>query len=356
MNTLKTQLKDSIFNDNQQNQLILNFTNTSNISKIFIKVKKETNLTITNKDGYFCDSEGISNLGKTKTLQYTTTTEFIYFKNVDSIKIDNKYNITKISISSINTLCSDIYVFDGLDLDLLNLIGQKCNGYIGALNANIKEFYVSECMLLKGSIDEHINNNKTLEAFLAVNTKLEGELDKIKSNILTNITISASNVKGGLKQIPISISKLYISNTLIKDDIANANENSNLTEISFYSTGIYGDISGLLKFPNLQVAQISSFMYGDLSNMPTKLHKIEAVANDNIFTWNQDRDSSSTIIALQRIKLGNYVDAYLNNICNCVVGTTKKISIHGTRTSSSDNAVSKLKQLGYIVNVNGINL
>lgn len=131
------------------------------------------------------------------------------------------------------------------------------------------------------------------------------------------------------------------------------------------------DISGLATVQAIQINANAEY-WTDYSNFVGDISTVNAATTflkiGGNFTWITGRQSSTTILALNGdrditgINLGDYVDAYLNNMAQCQpiaassMASFGIISIKGTRTSASDTAVATLKGMGYTIKVNGTTL
>lgn len=131
------------------------------------------------------------------------------------------------------------------------------------------------------------------------------------------------------------------------------------------------DIRGLATVQAEQILSNAEY-WADYSNFVGDISTVNAATTflkiGGNFTWITGRQSSTTILALNGdrditgVNLGDYVDAYLNNMAQCqpisasAMASYGIISINGTRTSASDTAVATLKGMGYTIKVNGTTL
>ena len=137
-------------------------------------------------------------------------------------------------------------------------------------------------------------------------------------------------------------------------DIAVLSNLENLKIVSFSGCyGTHGAISCFSNMSNLTDINLgfSNSYYGDLSDVGPNVKWINSDKR-NVFTWVKGRSTSRPIINMTLVNLGTYVDAALINLSNCQNWeTTKTISLFGTRTSASDEAVAKLQDMGWTVTV-----
>lgn len=167
------------------------------------------------------------------------------------------------------------------------------------------------------------------------------------SNLAENISV--------IKDIS-QLKSINISNTMCFGDIASLADSKNIEIfIASYCTNIYGDISSLAN--NLKLKRLSvkgSSVSGDLSYLPSSTFFISLKENASV-KWKRERPSSSSIISIEgNPLLGTDVDAMLINQAKCspsTEDTVKKIEVKGTKTSSSDSAVSSLQSKGYTISI-----
>ena len=218
-------------------------------------------------------------------------------------------------------------------------------------------------------------------------TGASGDIGALKKLVhLTNLTIDGNDIYGDISalsefssldyliisNVPVTgdiksiknnrgLTTLKLSHNEVYGDISNLSELTSLTSLSLSSTDVSGDIAVTQNMANLnEISVANSNVGGDLSKLPSKIRFLSLAGNEKgqTFTWLGTRSSSAKIVALENINLGSYVDAMLANQANCTVGFEsddaawyKTISASGTRTSTSDSAISTLQGKGYTVNV-----
>lgn len=147
-----------------------------------------------------------------------------------------------------------------------------------------------------------------------------------------------------------------LPNTQISGDIANLKTLTALTRLLVYNnqTPLTGEISAL---STLSKCKTMSFAYskltGDLAILNDACDEVALYFDKgSVLTWST-RPSSAYIIALGSAPLSSNVDKMLQDQAQCKVGkpTKKFISVTGTRTSASDEAVATLQQKGYTVSI-----
>lgn len=158
-----------------------------------------------------------------------------------------------------------------------------------------------------------------------------------------------------IKDIP-QLKSINISNTICFGDIASLADSKNLEVfIASYCTKIYGDISNLANNSKLKRLSLKgTAASGDLSYLPSSTFFISLSKNASA-KWKRERPSSSSIMSIEgNPLLGTDVDAMLINQAKCspsTEDTIKKIEVKGTKTSSSDSAVSSLQSKGYTISI-----
>ena len=270
----------------------------SNTNSITISVSGKCNCLLTG-DNFFSDSNLEGNKGTSMSVGYETKIYLGTNKPCD-LNLENKY-----IISTIN-----------------------CSSKLFALNI------------------ENLYYCKNIRTLYARETMTEGDVSFLKKCTLLSLLNlrDTKNVYGDIESISnlTNLSSLDLMNTNVNGDIATLSKLSALSELNLRGTSVYGDLS---KLP----AKLSFFpMKGD---------------DNNIFSWKSIRPSNSKILALESINLGNDVDNMLINQKDCVVGFSasdevykKTISVKGTRTSASDEAVSILQAKGYTIKITPVEL
>lgn len=283
----------------------------------------ENNGDIRNIGGSLMDSTLSSELGTENNLQGT---QAIYLKNIAStLFVGNKYDLTAFEV---------VRASKGLTLDLSQF--KYCT--------KLKSLLLGSSTVHNMADVSYLKNLLTLQFFGGGDTF---DIASIKNLQLIDIGFGNNkNVTGDIANIPSSIRNL-----------------------SIYGTDIYGNYEILLNYPTLQnISYIGLFMSnrvsGDLSKLPSDVSFIQAQNNPSIFGWKTERDSSSKIVAFEgAAKFGDDLDAMLVNQAKCQIGFIssdesykKTISCSGNRTSTSDSAIQTLKNKGYAVYVNSVQM
>ncbi len=190
------------------------------------------------------------------------------------------------------------------------------------------------------------------------------DLDLLKfSNKLEVLVCKASgdiSILGNFK----NISTIQIREDELYGDIKSLKDAANLRILEIRSLNITGDISSLSKLNKCnRVILNGAVLTGDLSDLPINCNFFESIdagyTHVNHLSWSKERPSTSTIVALSEVWLGNDVDKMLINQAKCKVGFIssdaswfKAIKVHGNKTSASDEAVQTLQSKGYTISVN----
>lgn len=297
---LITKLNGIVNNDNIQKlgelrfQLLPVSSPTADTEGITLKFSKNTSVAISG-NAYFTDSALSANNGKT--VDFTgNNAQLIYVSNNDGyLSIPDKYDIMTLQASYSKTM---------LDLDLL-----KFSNKLGIL------------------------------------------VCKASGNI---------SILGNLK----NISTVQIKGDELYGDIKGLKDATNLETLEIASLNITGDISSLSKLNKCnRIILKGAVLTGDLSDLPTKCKYFESIdanyTNINHLSWSKERQSTSNIVALNEVWLDKDVDKMLINQAKCNVGFIssdqswfKTITVHGTRTSASDEAIRILQGKGYTISVN----
>lgn len=268
---------------------------------LYIEVSKETTLEIIG-DGYFTDETLSINNGKTKLVKSVFSNIFVSNSSVE-IAVLNKYALIKIRGAKVNTFES---------------------------NCKNKEFSLSNVKFSTG---------------------------------LTDINFPRSGVYGDLSDLQRLTTLQYInlSNTQIYGDISNLKNLTALRTVTFEckDTSLTGDIGFLKKLTNLvSITLKGASLTGDVATLSQTCKFISFEDNKNtVLTWSA-RPTTAKILAIAgNAKITN-VDKMLQDQAKCQVGFSsndaiwfKTISVVGTRTSASDDAVSTLQNKGYTVTV-----
>lgn len=297
---LITKLNGIVNNDNIQKlgelkfQLLPVSSPTVDTEGIILKFSKNTSVAISG-NAYFTDSSLSANNGKT--VDFTENNiQLIYVSNNDGyLSILDKYAIMTLQVSYSKAM---------LNLDLL---------------------------------------------------KFTNKLETLVCKALGNI----SNL-GNFK----NISTIQIIGDELYGDIKSLKDAANLKILEIESLNITGNISSLSKLDKCNRIMLKgAVLTGDLSDLPTNCKYFEATdanyTHVSYLSWSKERSSTSKIVALNEVYLDNDVDKMLINQAKCNVGFTssdpswfKAITVHGTRTSASDEAIQTLQGKGYTISVN----
>lgn len=314
---LKTMLTGTVSNDSllKLGEMRISFTKlsnpTSNTQKITLQVGTPMNIRIIG-NGHFTDKSLTQNSGTT--LHVDNSISF-YVSNGDfEVSIPNKYAIIQ------------IISYAGFDIDMLKY-------------------------------SKELNNVQLLS------DNIHGDISAFKDSVpLGFMNMSSKNIHGDILAFKDLVNITYLETNIdTTGDIANLKGLKNLTYFSL--NNVYGDISFLSTFSKLiSFTFRKSSIIGDISKMPNDFTFASITNNSSSLSWTE-RDSSAKIIAIQGAPNISNLDKMLIDQSACQVGSQsnsdiayKTIDVKGTRTSSSDTAVSTLKSKGYTIIVNGVTL
>lgn len=314
---------------------------------ISIAVSGKTDIQIVG-DGYFTDKTLTEVKGTKLTLEEGSTNVFVSNNDLE-VAILNKHHLSKIATDYDGQTTAIFGANKAIDLDSLNYSAK-----LSDLRIN-DTFTSGDIICFKNLI--------TLVDLRINNTKIKGDVSSIGNLInLTVLNLGETKITGDISGIR-NLSKLTylnLANTDISGDISSL---KNLTALTSATLGgkniLYGDISALGALANLEdINFLYSVLSGDLAKLPAKC-KIIIMQNDmgSSFTWST-RTPSSRIIALSDSVKIDKVDKMLQDQAQCQVGFSpndavvfKTISVTGTRTSASDDAVAALQAKGYTVSI-----
>ena len=124
-----------------------------------------------------------------------------------------------------------------------------------------------------------------------------------------------------------------------------------------YATGSTDDLAGAESLENIFLGYRSADtpISGDLSKLPGKVSVFSVQETGDSYTWETQRSADTCPISLLSVRLGSYIDAALTNMAACTKEppstVTKRMTLIGTRTSASDEAVATLQTKGWTITV-----
>lgn len=202
--------------------------------------------------------------------------------------------------------------------------------------------------------------NESVKKGMSVNLDDIGFTDNMRTLQLSGM----ASVEGSFSSLGKNGCKAYeyfltgLSNGIDVEDIVRAYKKSggtsNLVTVSVNYSNVFGDIGKAFAETRLNALYALSAkgnLHGDLSKAKIRIVYGDGTDWSNC-TWN-GRPNGMEAIIFKATNIGDKIDAYLNDLVNCTDISEKSISVKGTRTSSSDNAVSALKLRGYSISVNG---
>lgn len=308
---------------------------------------KETTLRIVG-DGNFTDVNLTENKGKTLTIHANlgVTCTPVYFSNGDYDIVFNKYDIIRVeNTTKGHASYADNRVFDIDDFKYSNSL-LSLNLFGGSSYGDLKS--ISKL-------------NRIMSIFLNNCKNITGDLEDIKDSIAVEGLSFSDNVAGDISSLQ-RLTKLKSfespTNTNIKGDISVFANMPNLSTLTLRKASLSGDISSF-ENTKLSYALIDNGNYtGDLAKFPSTKEAIFYANNANSFTWS-NRPSTKYIFGMSIGKSTvDNIDKMLQDLSACQVGYSgdmlwkRSITVGGTRTSASDDAVAALQQKGYTVTIN----
>ena len=290
----KTKYPSAVNNDNllRIGEMRIHISGDNREKPFFMAFDKNTELEIIG-DGYFTDDTYTQNLGK-KTSYPANSSNYLYLSNGNyDVAILNKYAITYLSGGKNNTA--------SLDIDSL----------------------------------------------------------KYSTNI-TSISISGPLTTGDLSSFSglSELTYLNISVPLITGDLSSLSGLNELTviELSSKITGDVSSLSSLTKLTRLTQFNVDTGygIHGDFSYLGPK---VQYVGSWSLLSgsWTAGRRTSGNIISFTGVNFGADVDNVLIDLAKCDKvenAASYNITLKGTKTSASDEAVATLQGKGYTVVVN----
>jgi hypothetical protein len=302
-----TKLPSSVDNDNLPvlGQLRINWLKQdalSHNSQRGLWLSTNDSITVKVSGAHFTDNTLTSNLGNTKTITAADGLVALYVSNdADAIlTIDNKYSLTVIKFPS-----------------------------------NIKTYLYFDIEDIKYCTNlTHINLN---------NTQVTGDI-----SALSNLT---------------SMTYLILNNTKVYGDISALSKLTNITGIYLSDTQLRGNVdnfAGMTRLEGTALADLKNLsLAGDMSKIPAKVSFISQAGRkiDTNFTWTAKGRQNATILAME----GNVpfdtisMDNMLIDQATCTLANPnvpewfKTISVRGTRTSASDDAITAIQNMGVTI-------
>lgn len=293
-------------------------------SSFMIKASKEIKLEIIG-NGYFSNYGLTENRGKTMTIPANEETD-VFVSNGDyQIAILGVYYITKLHFHGNSVVGTDVT--------------QR------SININ------------------DLSRAKGLESLdITAASNVSGDLSSLSTLVnLNNLILSTTNITGDFSSLKnlVKLTNLALENS--KKMSGNISSFAAMTKLKALqiecSSQVYGNIDSL---KNLSECKKISIRYGSLSGdmalVPAKVRIVSLIYGYNThFTWST-RPSSSTIFGMEGSLTFKDIDAMLKGIASCqavsdATGAEKIISVQGTRTSASDEAVATLQGKGYTISI-----
>ena len=342
---LVTKLNGTVDNDSLMHigEFRIKLGKVSNPTKdsqlIKIGVTSDTELRIVG-DGYFTDSTLTQNKGKKITISRNDEApNEVYVSNGDiELAIMNKYNLFEI------TMPNSIYNGDrAYDLDAL-----KYSTQLRRIDTNKSKVF--------GNLNS-LSNCTRLSSINFSDTSVTGNLSIFADKDMGVINLNRTAVVGDISNLEnsMSLSFLFVSNSSISGDISVLSNKNNLRYLSISNSALYGDISAFRNNRNIIELGLNKLnCTGDLAALPDNILFIDNTNGSGKFSWSTS--TRQNILAMLNVKTDD-VDKILNAMASMeakFISTDSwyhTISLIGTRTAVSDEAVATLQSKGYTVSI-----
>lgn len=309
-------------------------SNPSN-QKITLSVTKDTVVELIG-DSYFTDSNLTTNLGKSKVIKPSDGIVDIYVNNVPAeIALRNKYAISDLTFNrrtkslDLNALkfCSN-----------LRTLNSEYSGISGDI-ASLKDLSMTQIYLSGSYIYGDIVNLKDMTSLSRLNINdcndVHGDLSSLSK--LTNLTF------------------LYFNNSGLTGNISSLAKLTKITSLNLDNRNNHfvGNIESLSSLSNLSSVVLGhSALTGDLAKLPTSCTFANFNDSESTFSWSA-RPSDAKILTILGSALISNVDTMLIDQASREASSQsiKIISVKGSRTSVSDDAVAALQAKGYTVSI-----
>ena len=329
-----TKLPSSVDNDNLPvlGQLRINWlkqNNLTNTEQRRMSLATNDSIIVKVSGAHFTDSTLTSNLGDIKTINAADGPQDFYVSNdTDAVlTIDNKYSLTKLSVLSSQWSSIDKSIYFNLE-DIKYCI-------------NLKALDLS-CVKVSGDISA-LSNLINLSGLNLQNTLVTGDI-----NALSNLT---------------NMSWLVLNGTKISGDISALSNLTNITGIFLSNTQLRGNVdnfAGMTRLKGNTLSELKNLsLAGDMSKIPPEVSFISQAGRkiDTNFTWTANGRQNATILAMEgnvpfdTASMDNmFIDQATCTLYNSNVQVWfKSISVRGTRTSASDDAIATLQSKGVTI-------
>ena len=133
----------------------------------------------------------------------------------------------------------------------------------------------------------------------------------------------------------------------------------NVTVLRLNGSNLSGSIDELYSMDTVNIlgamVMLNGDLSGDLAKLPVNLKNFEGSSSSSVWTWGE-RSSDGWPIAMFSVKLGSYIDKALIDMAACKQNPlsgyiSKTMTLIGTRTSASDDAVATLQSKGWTITV-----
>ena len=348
-----TKLPSSVDNDNLPvlGQLRINWLKQSDLTDNdarAIGLSTNDSITIKVSGAHLTDSTLASNLGNTKTITVADGVVWLYVSNdADAIlTIDNKYSLTN-----------------------LNFVRPRKDGLKRSVKFDINDIRyctgLTFICLLNTQVSGDINAISQLTALSYLNlgnTNVSGDISAVSQlTALSSLNLAGTNVSGDISTISklTALTDLSLARTNVSGDISALSQLTALANLTLSNTNVSGEIDSLANLTKLSnFSQLKGLsLTGDMSKIPAGVNFIsqrDRKVTTN-FTWTADSRKNATLLAMEGpIPFDTAsMDNMLIDQATCTFKPTDSysriISVSGTRTSASDEAVATIQNMGVTI-------
>lgn len=290
-------------------------------------------------NGYFTDESLTKNKGKSLVIPSAQTNTDVYFSNGNyDIVIDNKYYITLLSYS----FWSDLDTFKNRSFNVEDL------AFSNSLNT-LRLLYG-----LQGDLST-LKTSSLVDLYVFNSQNLYGDISKLSLRNIVMCAINDTKLTGTTAGFQGNTVLVFIRTngsgvTIRTSDIK---ECTKLDSIIGTLSGTLGDLKNCGMLANIVVTP--SNLTGDAATLPANITKLE-INNVIKLTWSKRPSNYNRYCITGAIQFDN-VDDVLKDMAACSVikdVPAKVISLKGTRTSTSDEAVSKMQAEGWNIIVSPV--
>lgn len=230
-------------------------------------------------DGYFTDSTGTANLGKTATTQGNVETHFYLNPGEYDIVFSNKYDFMQVGFArgTYNIMSNDLSDYTGCkNMFLLYNSGDNVTGnlkkFVDNVSPDFTHLYLNHTKVdgtladlsqftqmitlslsgstIRGNISA-LSVMRNLRFLNADNTSIEGDISSLSTTMLKTLSISSSSgnsaITGNISSLTglTDMEFLNLGRTAVSGNLSSLASLTKLTSLNLNSTNVVGDTSDL---------------------------------------------------------------------------------------------------------------